>query len=111
MRLESAKLLFDAATAARHIQGITSGRHFEEYEADIVLRAAVERFFMILGEALAQLRTGDPDTFDAIPHASRAVGMRNILVHGYSKVDDAVVWSTAVNDLPSWLAAIDAMLP
>lgn len=38
------------------------GKSFSEYQADLVLRSAVERQFEIAGEALAKLRRFDAQT-------------------------------------------------
>ena len=53
-----------------------------------MLRAAVERQFEIIGEALAQLRKLDQAACDKVSDASRIIAFRNILIHGYADVDD-----------------------
>jgi uncharacterized protein with HEPN domain len=62
MRLESRKYLHDAQQACDHLRQFTSGKRLDDYVGDAMLRAAVERQFEIIGEALAQLARGDPDT-------------------------------------------------
>jgi predicted nucleotidyltransferase len=57
---EAAKYLWDAQRAAERIARFTSGRSFDDYLADEMLCAAVERQFEIIGEALAGLRQVDP---------------------------------------------------
>jgi uncharacterized protein with HEPN domain len=42
--------LWDAREAARAIGAFASGRTLEDYEADAMLRSAVERQFEIVGE-------------------------------------------------------------
>ena len=54
-----------------------------------MLRAAVERQFEIIGEALARLRKLDPEVCSAVTDAGRIIAFRNILIHGYADVDDA----------------------
>ena len=63
----------------------TAGRSFDEYGQDELLRADVERQFEIIGEALTQLRNGDPETAERVPDLRRIVAFRNILAHGYAK--------------------------
>jgi uncharacterized protein with HEPN domain len=65
-----------------------------------MLRAAVERQFEIIGEALNQLSKVDPDLASAIPDLARIVAFRNILIHGYATVDDALVWQVLKERLP-----------
>ena len=56
MRTESKKLLFDIATACRAIQGFNAGRSLGDYSADEMRRAATERMFEIIGEAVVPSR-------------------------------------------------------
>ena len=52
MRRESKKLLFDIQQAAGRIAEFVMQKGFSDYERDPLLRAAVERQFEIVGEAL-----------------------------------------------------------
>jgi uncharacterized protein with HEPN domain len=62
-------------------------------------RAAVERQFEIIGEALGQLATLEPETAGRIGDHRRIIALRNILVHGYAGVDDMLVWDMVVTRL------------
>ncbi len=55
MRLESRKYLHDMQRAAEVLREFTAGRSFDQYRNDAMLRAAVERQFEIIGEAMARL--------------------------------------------------------
>lgn len=52
MRLEAQAFLHDIAAAADRIAEFTAGKAHADYQADAMLRAAVERQFEIVGEAL-----------------------------------------------------------
>ncbi len=54
------KCLGDIQRAVEFLLQLTSGRTFEEYRSDEVLRSAVERKFEIIGEALNLLQKIDP---------------------------------------------------
>jgi uncharacterized protein with HEPN domain len=56
MRLEAKKYLFDIQRAASLITEFVSGKGFEDYRADALLRSAVERQFEVIGEASRNLR-------------------------------------------------------
>ncbi|HEY1930740.1 MAG TPA: DUF86 domain-containing protein [Acetobacteraceae bacterium] len=88
----AAKLVWDARQATERVARLVDGCSFDEYPADEVLRWAVERQMMVLGEALAALRRVDPLVADKIPDLARIVAFRNVLVHGYAGVDDRLVW-------------------
>ncbi len=110
MRPETRKFLWDAARAADRIAEFVSGRSFEDYIADAMLRSAVERQFEILGEALAQMAKGDAPVAEAIPELARIVAFRNVLIHGYATVDDKLVWGVVEGKLPALRATLDGLL-
>ena len=103
-------LLWDARASGDAIERFLSGKDFDDYLTDEMLRSAVERQFEILGEALAQLSKADPKLVARIPDASNAIGFRNVLFHGYAKVDSVIVWQAATQSLPKLQSAVDALL-
>ncbi len=42
---------------------------------------------------MKQLADRDATTAAMIPEPKRIIGFRNILIHGYAQVNDALVWS------------------
>ena len=88
----------------------TAGKSFDEYEQDVMLRAAVERQFEIIGEALAQLAKLDPIIAERISKHSRVIAFRNILIHGYADVDDLLVWDIVQTKLPVLCREVEALL-
>lgn len=65
-----------------------------------MLRSAVERQFEIIDEALNQLSKVDGKLAAQVPDLARIVAFRNILIHGYATVDDALVWQVLTERLP-----------
>ena len=107
---DAAKYLWDARRATERIARFTAGRTFDEYLADDMLRAAVERQFEIVGEAFAALRRVDSAAAAAIPDLPRIVAFRNVLIHGYASVDDRLVWGVVEHDLASLVQTLTQML-
>jgi uncharacterized protein with HEPN domain len=107
---ESRKYLWDASSAAARIVRFIGKRTFDDYLEDEMLRAAVERQFEIIGEALSRLRRVDPDAAAAIPDLGRIVAFRNILIHAYAMVDDHLVWGVIESGLPKLCAVLDQLL-
>ena len=65
-----------------------------------MLRAAVERHFEIIGEALNRLGKVRPEIAARIPEIERAIALRNRLIHGYQNVSDAMLWRIIQENLP-----------
>lgn len=92
MRRNARSFLWDVRDAADAIVAFTEGRGGRDYESDRMLRSAVERQFGIIGEALSQLAKVDPATAGRIPDLRRIIGFRNLLIHGYDRIEPAAVW-------------------
>jgi len=73
---------------------------FQAYQDSQVTQRAVERDFEIIGEALSRIKRTDPAVLDRISEHHRIIGLRNILIHGYDMVDEAIVWNAVKNHLP-----------
>jgi uncharacterized protein with HEPN domain len=110
MRLEARKYLFDIQVAADNIAAFCTGKSFEQYRSDELLRAAVERKFGIIGEVLARLAKDNPELAAQIPEHPRIIAFRNIIVHGYASVDDRIVWGVIEAHLPALRAAVGRLL-
>ncbi|MEX0606548.1 MAG: HepT-like ribonuclease domain-containing protein, partial [Halofilum sp. (in: g-proteobacteria)] len=73
-------------------------------------RSAVVRELEMIGEALNQLTKLAPEWGEAIPHCREAIGLRNILIHGYTVIDEAMVSLTVDRDLPTLREQVDTLL-
>jgi uncharacterized protein with HEPN domain len=102
--------LWDARRAAEQVAAFVQGRTIDEYRADVMLRSAVERQFEIVGEALNSLRRVAPDVAAQITDLPRIVAFRNILAHGYARVDDNLVWAVATERVDPLIKALTELL-
>ena len=70
--------------------------------ANRMIQDAVIRNFEIIGEASKNIERVAPEFVAAHPELPLAFAydMRNLLAHGYYKVDVTVVWKTIEKDLP-----------
>ena len=110
MRLEAKKLLEDMRQAASLIIEFTSGKSFDDYANDKLLRSGVQRQFEVIGEALSRLSKSDPAAASQVTDRRQIISFRNVLIHGYDIVDDQVVWDVVSHKLPSLLNEIQALL-
>jgi uncharacterized protein with HEPN domain len=106
---DPASRLEDMLGAIRDIEAFTSGKSFEDYMAEPMMRRAVERSVEIISEASRHV----PDDLKArrpqIPWRWIA-DIGNVLCHAYKVVDDAELWNIVIHDLAPLEAAVEAML-
>jgi uncharacterized protein with HEPN domain len=107
---EAAALLWDARRASDLIASFTTGRSYQDYLKDDMLRSAVERQFEIVGEAFAALRRVAPAIADQIPDLRQVIAFRNVLIHGYAGIQHRVVWDAVEEDLPRLRAVLEKLL-
>ena len=110
MQRDERAYLSDIVEACAAIESALSGLDLPSYRANRLVRSAVEREFIIVGEAAAALSRVAPQTFAQVTHARRIVDFRNQLTHEYPAVDDAVVWLIAEHDVPVLRGECTALL-
>ena len=88
--------------AIRRIQKYCEDTDQTAFLLNQLVQDAVIRNFEIIGEASRNIERVDPQFLVSHPELplSFAYDMRNVLAHGYYKVDLAVVWKTIERDLP-----------
>ena len=110
MRLEEKSLLFDVRESCMLIAQFTAGKTYADYAADAALRSAIERQFIVAGEALNRLGRINPGLLNRIPDSRAIINFRNILVHGYDQVEDVVVWGIVQTHLSVLLSTVENLL-
>jgi uncharacterized protein with HEPN domain len=73
-------------------------RNFNAYEANKLLRRAVERELEIIGEATNRIIRINASI--DISNARRIVNLRNWVIHAYDNVDNVIIWGIIHKDLP-----------
>lgn len=107
MKLEVKKLIYDLDQAIDLIINFTDGKRLADYQADVLLRSAVERQFEIIGEALNRLKKVDPGMLARVSDYGRIIGFRNVLAHGYDIISDEIVWDIVEHKLLGLRQEID----
>ena len=80
------------------------------FARDVKTRAAVLHELTVLGEAVKRLPQAFRDAHPTLPWR-RMAGMRDVLIHAYDAVDDALVWEILHTELPPVLDALAPLLP
>ncbi|WP_186698285.1 DUF86 domain-containing protein [Cyanobium sp. NS01] len=102
--------LQDVLDACNSIQDVMSGVSLEDYRSTRAMRSAVEREFIIIGEALRRVRNLDETLFSSISNSHAIVDFRNLLAHDYGAVDDDAVFGLVYSDLIVLKAEVSALL-
>jgi Uncharacterized conserved protein len=110
MERDSNTYLYDIVQGCHTIHIFTQHLDFEMYTADLLVKSAVERQFIIIGEALSRLKRFDVTMYDQISHADQIVGFRHILVHGYDIISDQLVWQAIQSSLTELLENCNNLL-
>lgn len=110
MQPETKKLLFDMYESARSIQQFVAGKELADVQRDDQLRSAIYFKFVIIGEALTQIRQREADISEQITESWRIIGFRNQITHGYGKLDDEVTWRIIDQKLPKLVNELKLLL-
>jgi uncharacterized protein with HEPN domain len=105
MRRDPRVLLMTVVESAEAIADAVEAITFDDYCKSRLIRAAVEREFITIGEALNSLSRIDSGLFIRIDQAPRIISFRNKLTHEYDRVDDSLVWGV-IQKSPSSLRAV-----
>lgn len=110
MERDPRAFLWDVQQAAEAIREFIGGQEKAAYLENKLVRAAVEREFEIIGEALNQLSKLAPDLARRVPDIPEIVSFRNVLIHGYRRIDHELVWGIAATKLPTLHETVTGLL-
>src|SRR5262245_57568559 len=104
-RREPSAYVWDIRDACASIQSVLEGLDEAGYLKDEIRRLAVERLLITVGEAAGRLAAIDPAMSAELGDIAQIVAFRNVLVHGYFKIDHARVWKVLQTDVPALTSA------
>jgi uncharacterized protein with HEPN domain len=110
MERDTNTYLYDIIQSCPNIRQFTTDIDFQTYTANLLIKSAVERQFIIIGEGLNRINRFDPVMYNHIPHAERIIGFRNIIVHGYDIVSDQLVWQIVQSHLSELVEVCNQLL-
>jgi uncharacterized protein with HEPN domain len=100
--------LWDMLDAARAAMEFTSGRRFEEFLNERLLRNAVERSLEIIGEAARRVSPSFRDLHPEVPWRA-IIALRNVLAHEYGEIKYERLWVVCEERLPVLVRQLEAM--
>ncbi len=101
MQHDAEKYLVDILDAANDIAVFSEGMSYDEYQESKLVRAAIERKFEIIGEAMSRLSKESPETVGEIREFEKIIAFRNLVIHGCDIVSAPIVWDIIQSKLPS----------
>ena len=101
--------VYDMLTAVTQALQYVSSREAADFSSDTMLFDAVCRQLEILGEAATHVGPATRALAPGIPW-KRVVGLRNVLIHRYHRLDPALVWKTVHEELPQLAGALRELL-
>ena len=110
MSVRLPKHLFDAPAAATLAVQFCGTLDLATYPGAVLVRSAVERQPDILGEAARRVLDESPTLREKLPALALAVGLRNRIIHGCDRVENAVVPDTMQRDLPPLIVELAQVL-
>ena len=99
----------DILAAVEAILVYTDGMSFEDFAADRRTLDAVVRNLVTMGESIRWIPESILAAHPDVPWRTMR-GVRNVVVHEYFGVDDAILWTTIRHDLPPLVAQLEAVL-
>ena len=108
-QLRNLAAISDMVRAIEEIQEDTNGLTSEDYQAQRIIRRAVERNCEIIGEAARRITPTFQSRHPEIDWRG-TVGFRNVIIHQYDQVNDQEVWAIVSSMLPSLLEQLQALI-
>ncbi len=99
----------DILAALDAIATYTDGMTFSAFVADARTRDAVIRNLTTMGESVRWIPDAILDAHPEVPWRTMR-GVRNVVVHQYFGIDDAILWETVRGDLPPLVDPLGAIL-
>jgi uncharacterized protein with HEPN domain len=101
--------LWDMREAAREIVQFVHGMKWAKFENDKVVRYAVERQLLVIGEAANHVSDEFRKEHPEIPWA-RIIGQRNVLAHEYGEILVERIWVAATKSIPELLELLKPLI-
>lgn len=99
----------DVRDCAKKIMDYTEGKTFEEFTENQMLIDAVIRNLEVIGEATKNIPDEVKQKYPRIEW--RKIGdLRNIIIHGYFRIDHDILWDIIQNKIPDLATNIEAVL-
>ena len=94
---------------AQHAQEFAAGREIGDLDSDIMFRLAIVKAVELLGECANNVSDELRAQHAQIPWR-KMIGMRNVLVHRYWKIEQQEFWDAVQNHIPPLIAELERLI-
>jgi uncharacterized protein with HEPN domain len=101
--------LWDMLAAAREAHGVVEDISLESFMADRLRLRALERTLELLGEAARLVSLPGRTSCPEIPWRA-LIGQRNLLAHEYGRINPALLYQAASDNVPSLILALERIV-
>ena len=102
--------LLDMLNAARKIRAFSADLSRESFDHSELHQYALVRLIEIIGEAARRVSEEGKQSYPQIAW-KQISGMRNRIVHDYTRIDLELVWQTIQFDIPSLIVQLEPLVP
>ena len=102
--------LWDIHQAAQDVLQFIDGLAFSDFENNKMVRYAVERQLLVIGEAANHISESFKAKYAYIPWKS-IIAQRNILAHEYGEILVERIWLVASEKIPELIKHIEPLIP
>jgi uncharacterized protein with HEPN domain len=106
----NAAYLWDIHQAATEIMHFVKNLTFHDFENNKMVRYAVERQLLVIGETANHLTEAFKDQHSHVPWNS-IIAQRNILAHEYGEILVERIWLVATEKIPDLIEKIGPLIP
>lgn len=111
MHFKAGKPLNDIRRRCEFLVDIKDSVTLDEFKAQLTPLTLAERHLEVVGEAAGRLKRLDPRTAHRVAAVDEAIGLRNLVAHGYD--DEEIVerlWTFMLDDVPPLLVQVNELL-
>jgi uncharacterized protein with HEPN domain len=102
--------LWDMREAASDIVSFVKGVKYAGFIQNRLIRFAVERQLLVIGEAANHISLKFREVHPEIPW-QQMIGLRNVLAHEYGEIKVDRIWNAATVSVPELLQKIQLLVP
>lgn len=94
---------------AHRVQKFVSGKTKQAFLDDVATQYAVIHALQIVGEAASRITKETQEKYSQIAWRGM-IGLRNVVVHGYTDVEPERIWDTVQTDVPVLIEQLQSIL-